>query len=83
VTAYIYLFHYVIVNTLLFTACIVLLNHIQFFIIMKQTLFITLVHSQYNNVYSKFCFAQTYSVCYDYKIGQNMYASDCCKEAVN
>jgi hypothetical protein len=33
-------------------------------------------------VYSKFCFAQTYSVCYDYKIGQNMYASDCCKEAV-
>jgi hypothetical protein len=34
-------------------------------------------------VYSKFCFAQTYSVCYDYKIGQNMYASDCCKEAVN
>jgi hypothetical protein len=30
VTAYIYLFHYFIVNTLLFTACIVLLNHIQF-----------------------------------------------------
>jgi hypothetical protein len=34
-------------------------------------------------VYSKFCFAQTYLVSYDYKIGQNMYAIDCCKEEVN
>jgi hypothetical protein len=85
-SAYIYVFQMITANTLLVRArsvfhlllnssVYVLLNHIQFIYYYKTDIIYYTSSQIIQLVYSKFCFAQTYSDFYDCRTGQNIYAT--------
>jgi hypothetical protein len=85
-SAYIYVFQMITANTLLVTArsvihlllnssVYVLSNHIQFFYYYKTDIIYYTRSQTIQLVYSKFCFAQTYSDFYDCRTGQIIYAT--------
>jgi hypothetical protein len=81
-----YVFQMITANTLLVTArsvihlllnssVYVLSNHIQFFYYYKTDIIYYTRSQTIQLVYSKLCFAQTYSDFYDCRTGQNIYAT--------